>query len=133
MVLKRNLSRTHSVMDTLDTYKDMETKIIKKTKINDLLKNPDYKRMSRIACHKRLPHLSTSASDKICECLNEKNGHMTVEELELASANREETPGSHCITLYDKLKRGSKKRKSKNKKSNQRSKKTKSKRHSSRH
>lgn len=133
MVLQRNLSRKHSVMYTLETYKDMETKSIKKTKIRDLLKNPDYKRMSRLACHKRLPHLSTSASDKICECLNEKNGDMTVEEVEYAAANREETPGSYCITLYDKLKRASTKSKSKKKKSKQQSKNRKSKRHSTRH
>jgi hypothetical protein len=88
--------------------------------------------MSRFACHRRLPYLSTKASDKICECLNKKNGHMTVEELELATDSRQETPGSVCVTIYDKLKRASTIRKSK-KKSHRPSKKNKSKRHSTRH
>ena len=135
MVLQRNSSKTRSVMDTLDTYKNMQLRVIKKTKIKDLLKNPDYKRMSRITCHRRLPYLSTKASDKICECLNQKNGNMTVEELELATESRKETPGSVCISMYDKLKRESTKRKckSKCKKSHRLSKKNISKRHSTRH
>ena len=109
-------SRRHSIVEAYDTYKDVEAKVIRKTKIRDLLKNPDYKKMSRIACHRQLPRFSKPDSEKICNCLNEKNGDMTVEELETATSNREETPGSMCVVLYDKLERKSKTRKNKNKK-----------------
>jgi hypothetical protein len=109
-ITRRSTSRRHSIMEALDTYKNIEEKVIRKTKIKDLLKNPDYNKISKSTCHRQLTHLSKADSEKICDCLNEKNSHMTVEELEIATANREETPGSICVLLYDKLYRKSRKR-----------------------
>lgn len=117
MSTSRSSSRRHSVFEALENYKDIERKSIRKTKIRDLLKNQDYNKMSKTACHRQLPKFSKPNSEKICDCLNEKNGHMTVEELDVATSNREETPGSMCIVLYDELERKSRKSRSKKRKS----------------
>ena len=107
---RRSTSQRHSVAQALDNFKDLERTMIRKTKIRDLLRNPDYKNMSRKACHRQLWQFSKPDSEKICNCLNEKNGDMTVEELETATNNKEETPGSSCVLLYDEIYRKSKKK-----------------------
>ena len=117
----RKSSRRHSVVEALDTYQDVELRSIRKTKIKDLLINPEYKKMSIAQCHKQLPYLPRESSEKICNCLNTKNGDMTLEELETATEKREETPGSMCITLYDKLKKQSAKHNTKTHKSQKKS------------
>ena len=103
-----SLSRRHTLHDTYDAYQNVTLKSIKKQKIKDIIKNPEYNKLSKNQCHNKLSPLSYKDTSKICECLNEKNGDMTVEELEIATKNREETPGSSCILLYDKIKRDSK-------------------------
>jgi hypothetical protein len=48
-------------------------------------------------------HLTKNNADIICKCLTDKNGNLTVDELETAVANKQETPASSCITTYDTL------------------------------
>ena len=113
MLKYRDSSKRHGILTALDSYKNLEEKIIKKTRIRDLLKNPEYHKISMETCNKQLPYFSKKDSSKICNCLNEKNGHMTVEELEYATKNMKETPGSICVTLFDKIKKTTLSRKKK--------------------
>jgi cobalamin biosynthesis Mg chelatase CobN len=106
MSIKRTRA-THkrSMKDALDAYIEIQDKIIKDTKISDILQDPELVEFSKKICRQHLAHLPAESSDKVCACLNEKNGDMTVTDLEERTGSYETTPGSECITLYDSLTR----------------------------
>ena len=99
-------SRRKSISRTYDKIKETEYRHLKKKKIKELLK--DKKHQINMECHKLLPQFNKTDSESICKCLNEKNGNLTLDELEYLTNNRLETPASKCILLYDKILRNTK-------------------------
>ena len=106
---RHSSSKRHSKKETQDTYKNIILKTIKNKKIGELLnEKPEFLELSHHICRKQMINLPEKDAYKICDCLNEKNKDLTVQDLEEAVEKKEETPGSSCVLLYDKAARKSK-------------------------
>lgn len=107
------------------SFQKIEEHNLKSQKIKDILALPVNKKQAKNECSQQLmskkKDLTKDNADELCECLYDKNGILTVEELERLTENREETPGSFCIEKYDELIHS---KKSKNSKKSKKSKKS---------
>ena len=59
--------------------------------------------------HKNKIDISKPVSKQLCDCLFEKNKALTIIELENKIKQKEDTPASSCITIYDNYVNSSKK------------------------